>query len=426
MATLEFLDENLFLRFRRDIQFYYFGNGCIADYKMNSIAYLDMFDIKIISCINGELTIKDIIERVIALNQNVIYEEVKNRISNMICNNIILARKEKKKSLLVVYGKPGKFYPKKLQIELTSICNFNCPFCYKDARSEGRYISDNIIYAIDKIIKGNINNILLTGGEPTLHPNLLNYIELFSCYSNVRMVTNGSKLYKMDSDVLKKLDLIQFSLYGNNNDEYKMMTGVSDGFTQLMKSIEFVKNENISYSIAVTLSYNTIENAEKFIETAFKLGAGFIDIGVADPFGREISSYSKDVTYMQKVETSLSKIIELKRKYLNKINVRVNNIDVPTDSNPQINNKIYDRCLKCGCGIEEFTISQDGKLRACECFPESVFDMGGLEALSAFIEGDLQKEKLHKSVITYFQQKRDMNFEMFPCIALEEYCKKYM
>ena len=97
------------------------------------------------------------------------------------------------------------------------------------------------IYEIDKIIHNNVNNILLAGGEPTLHPNYLKYIELFSDYAKVSMITNGSMLYEHDPNILKKLNQIQFSIYGCDDVEYKEMTGCADGFTRLCRSIDFSK-----------------------------------------------------------------------------------------------------------------------------------------------------------------------------------------
>lgn len=73
--------------------------------------------------------------------------------------------------------------------------------------------------SFSNIIKGKISNILLTGGEPTLHPSFLKYLEMFSDYAKVRMVSNGSQFYRYDSEALKRLSMVQFSLYGSDDVE---------------------------------------------------------------------------------------------------------------------------------------------------------------------------------------------------------------
>ena len=105
-----------------------------------------------------------------------------------------------------------------------------------------------------------------SGGDPTLHPSYLKYIDLLSKYSDVHMITNGSIFFEHDPKVLKKLDLIQFSMYGCNNAEYKRMTGMKDGFSRLCKSIEFAKRNGINTYCAVTLCDETMDHIEPFVQ----------------------------------------------------------------------------------------------------------------------------------------------------------------
>lgn len=235
------MDNHIFVSVREGVTFYYFGNGCIADYYGESIAYLDDTDIFLISVCDGSRTLSKCIEQLkCTIDDTVVCE----RIDSMRRKGVLVIKEHPSSNNVLFYGEKGLFYPKQLAIELTSCCNYNCSFCYKDANALGKYISDDVIDNIVNTICGKVGLVTLTGGEPTLHPHIVNYIEKLSqATPHLTMITNGSQLHKFTkyASTLQKLDLIQFSLYGRNDGEYKITTGCGDGFTSLKKSIELAK-----------------------------------------------------------------------------------------------------------------------------------------------------------------------------------------
>ncbi|MEA2088854.1 MAG: radical SAM protein [Patescibacteria group bacterium] len=85
---------------------------------------------------------------------------------------------------------------KKVVLELTSSCNLNCKHCFY--RHNKKYHSSNFLkkekffVLIDKFKKNNISKLVLTGGEPTIHPNFIeiaNYAK--KKISKVTLCTNG-------------------------------------------------------------------------------------------------------------------------------------------------------------------------------------------------------------------------------------------
>ena len=68
----------------------------------------------------------------------------------------------------------------------------------------------------------------------------------------------------------------------------------------------------------------------------------------------------------QKINTALDHVLELKRKYRQKIMIELPNIAVEHIANhSDMDNELYKGCLKYGCGTEHLVISQDGALRPC-------------------------------------------------------------
>lgn len=153
-----------------------------------------------------------------------------------------------------IYGERGLFFPTGLSIEVTNKCNFSCPHCYKSALHTGKDINSNIIdYVIEKFA-GKTRQIQLTGGEPFLNPNISKYIEKLSNHFEIRVPTNGSLLLGVKRETLSKLNFVQISLYGCNEEEYLQFTGAPASFQKLKLSIEILNECHVSNILTVVLS----------------------------------------------------------------------------------------------------------------------------------------------------------------------------
>jgi molybdenum cofactor biosynthesis enzyme MoaA len=79
-----------------------------------------------------------------------------------------------------------------MSVVITHVCDRNCPFCIDAYRGRNEFIKDNVVekailFAKDK----NIKDILLVGGEPLLHPNIINIAKNFKNNNfNVVLTTN--------------------------------------------------------------------------------------------------------------------------------------------------------------------------------------------------------------------------------------------
>ena len=67
-------------------------------------------------------------------------------------------------------------------ILLTSVCNRSCPYCFAESEMAatpvaGRYLSwDNLVYIADFLKSGGQPHVSLLGGEPTMHPDCVDYV----------------------------------------------------------------------------------------------------------------------------------------------------------------------------------------------------------------------------------------------------------
>ena len=90
-------------------------------------------------------------------------------------------------------------------IDLTNRCNFTCPLCFADAKSEGDY------YFLDtKLVRKMLQSLLsrpvpcrhiqFSGGEPTLHPEFPRILRAARDlgFDHIQVATNGSRFVDPD------------------------------------------------------------------------------------------------------------------------------------------------------------------------------------------------------------------------------------
>ncbi|MBI4834018.1 MAG: radical SAM protein [Planctomycetes bacterium] len=122
---------------------------------------------------------------------------------------------------------PSGTGPISINLDLTSACNFACPFCVDSGIiNSGKMLSfDTIKKTIDRLkSKGLLSVILLGGGEPTLHRDfeaIVRYIK--GKGMQLGIVTNGTRLDKVikTSGLLKKKDWVRLSIDAANENTFK-------------------------------------------------------------------------------------------------------------------------------------------------------------------------------------------------------------
>lgn len=74
-----------------------------------------------------------------------------------------------------------------MSIVLTHECNKKCLFCIDEYRGNKEFISlENIDKALFFAKKSGIKDILLIGGEPTLHPNILEIAKIIKAHGFIQ------------------------------------------------------------------------------------------------------------------------------------------------------------------------------------------------------------------------------------------------
>ena len=129
----------------------------------------------------------------------------------------------------------GGNYKDWLEVMLLSECNGKCSWCiekngYRPKKKVDRYAMLTAMLSSEK------QNIILLGGEPTLHPDLVFFINsMRKAGRNVYLTTNGSKLTYFTAGLYNRLTGINVSIHNYGLKKNQEITGINlnDGILSL-------------------------------------------------------------------------------------------------------------------------------------------------------------------------------------------------
>lgn len=151
-------------------------------------------------------------------------------------------------------------YPGKLAATVFTVgCSFRCPFCHNpELVSNIQYpISDaaeDDFFEFLKIRKGKLEAVCITGGEPTIQPDIIPFIEKIKAMGFlVKLDSNGTR-----PDVLRKIidkkivDYIAMDIK-NAPEKYSETTGVVADIERVKLSVDLIMNSGIDYEFRTTV-----------------------------------------------------------------------------------------------------------------------------------------------------------------------------
>ena len=263
---------------------------------------------------------------------------------------------------------------KKIYIEITNNCNLNCSFCSKVTKPR-KFMTINEFKEILEKIKDYTDYIYLhIKGEPLLHPNIIDFINLANTYNlKVNLTTNGTLISKFVKELNKcnNLNKINFSLHSENN--------IPNYLESIFDCVKNLKNKTVIYRLW-TLNNNELDEKSTII-------------------------VDKIIEYYKLSTETVNKIIK-------ENNIKIgNNIYIDKNNEfewPHISN--YKSEGYCYALKSQLAILVDGTVVPCCLDSNGVIELGNIykQELNTIIKSN-RYEKLQKS----FQNRK-------PC---EELCK---
>lgn len=135
-------------------------------------------------------------------------------------------------------------------------CNMRCPFCHNwelTGNPPALYTKEQFLHFLGKR-KGILDGVCVSGGEPTMHPKLPNFIDdIKSLGYLVKLDTNGTNPAMLRQLIeTKKIDYAAMDIKSGYS-SYSSCCGCNIPMDSILESIDILKENHIPYEFRTTV-----------------------------------------------------------------------------------------------------------------------------------------------------------------------------
>jgi len=265
-------------------------------------------------------------------------------------------------------------FPRRIVLELTNACNFNCIMCGRnDTGFKPTFLSIADIEKLSNILNYCEEVTLFGWGEPTIHPKFAEIIKIIHKYPVRKyFVTNGSTLKKI-KDILfdYKVDIMAVSLDGATPETNNRIRKNAD-FNQIVNDLRHIvkiRTENKSnypyINFVMTMMKSNIQELPDLIRLA-------ADIGIEEVKAVYLTIFSEDLMH----ESLWNCKDEIQEIFEESINIAKNNnikLKLPYLQGEDVAGEKYHK--DCFVGWRDLFIGSDGYVRPCQSTPVKLIKM---------------------------------------------------
>ncbi len=163
-------------------------------------------------------------------------------------------------------------------IEVNSNCNMNCPLCFSEARPGFNLTLEEVEQMLDDLVRteGNPEVVQFSGGEPTIHPQIMDFVRAAKDRSIpfVMINTNGKRIAR-DDRFLEQLNEVRPSLYfqfdGFDSDTYRILRGEPNILEEKLRALDRLAEIGLNVTIVPAIERGVNEHEiGKIIDFALK------------------------------------------------------------------------------------------------------------------------------------------------------------
>lgn len=159
-------------------------------------------------------------------------------------------------------------YPGKTAAVLfTGGCNFRCPFCHNFGlvQDPGEPLDDGEVFGYLKKRMGLLDAVVITGGEPLIHPDIADLIEkVRELGYPVKLDTNGTFPARLAELLTRGLvDYVAMDIK-NSREKYYLTAGCEVDLDSVNKSIMLLKSGTTDYEFRTTV-VSQLHEEEDFV-----------------------------------------------------------------------------------------------------------------------------------------------------------------
>ncbi|HTY48005.1 MAG TPA: radical SAM protein [Methanomassiliicoccales archaeon] len=175
---------------------------------------------------------------------------------------------------------------------ITRACNLKCKHCYENAGRRGadELKDEDVLRGIDVISRANVSSLAFSGGEPTLHPSILDFIgHAKDAGLYVSIATNGVRFSDRETVARFKaagLGFAQISIDGLSAEVHDGFRGVSGSWNAAVTAVKNCVAEGVTTCISTTVTNHNRAELPGMLDFSRGLGAKWCMLYNFIPTGR--------------------------------------------------------------------------------------------------------------------------------------------
>lgn len=243
---------------------------------------------------------------------------------------------------------------KRSYFHVTSRCNLNCEGCYsfEEHRNKKNDLTLEQIKAIlDNLAEAGLCELVISGGEPFLRPDLYNILEYAKKelkIEKIQCITNGTAPIESYLKASEYLDVLTFSLDSSNR--HTSVIRPAEVFDAVTKKLSILKEQKVNVAIVFTIHHQNVDKCEDLCLFANNLGVDF-RFSVFT-----VLEFTKKKSPLSLTESDYAKLYSFVSKQM-------------SDAISEHSWSGEIACvLACGAGKNNVSISADGHIYPCHMF----------------------------------------------------------
>ncbi len=301
-----------------------------------------------------------------------------------------------------------------MNLMLNNYCNLNCEYCFANQvmEKDKQNISlHNILKVLDFLNKSDLNHISIIGGEPTLHPEFVEILNILSAQKFLKSIlifTNGIFKNHILDAILKLSDIKKVSILINYNDPQIIR---EERNKKLLHNLHELAKRNIDLTLGINI-YRHNQDYNYIIEKSKELGLKNLRWSLVVPNG--VSKADFNVRgYFEGYKAEIIKFL---------VNCRENNIQPHVDCNN------IPLCLYDDEEFKKIVFLNNNSISACYPIIDILPDLSVIRcfALSEERKAKLLDFKNKKELDEFFIKHIDERYSSLPLFDECTNCISYI
>jgi len=283
------------------------------------------------------------------------------------------------------------FHLQQIWFNITDSCNLNCPHCF--ARKQDAYgfapLKDSISL-LEKACALGVDEVVFSGGEPTLHPDLIPILKYARGLGKwrLKLLTNGFLAGdKKGTDIIKEIcqyvDDIQVSIDGVSKNTHDKIRGMIDSFQRACRTVRIVSDTGTHVGISFTPLPKNLSEIPKLYNLAIDLRANYIHLNrpkfPAVPGNYVDTREFVSEEFMKKIFLAYDELLIVCHKsYEDMRGMPVNLPVIDTSFDPASELIAPYKKVRCGAGILTIAVNYQGDAFPCAALTRSNLCFGNV------------------------------------------------